>query len=54
MELSNQGTKDGTNPRQQILEKEAKKKTTTRIKTRKLIEIVEKRRIKRNCQVTET
>jgi hypothetical protein len=54
MESSNQGTKDGTNPRQQILEKEAIKKTTARIKTRKLIEIVEKKRIKRNCQVTET
>jgi hypothetical protein len=54
MESSNQGTEDGTNPRQQILEKEAIKKTTARIKTRKLIEIVEKKRIKRNCQVTET
>ena len=54
MESSNPGAKDGTNPRQQILEKEAIKKTTARIKARKLIEIVEKKRIKRNCQVSET
>jgi hypothetical protein len=54
MESSNQGTKDGTNPRQQILEKETIKKTTARIEIRILIETVEKKRIKRNCQVTET
>jgi len=54
MESSNQGTKDGTNPRQQILEKEAITKTAARSKTRKLIEIVEKKRIKRNCQVMKT
>jgi hypothetical protein len=51
MESSNQGTKDGTNPRQQILEKEAIKKTTARIRTRKLIEIVEKKCSRRNHQV---
>jgi len=41
MESSNQGTKDGTNPRQQILEKETIKKTTARIEIRKLIETSE-------------
>jgi hypothetical protein len=54
MESSNQGTKDGTNPRRQILEKETIKKTTARIKIRILIETLEKKRIKRNCQVTKT
>ncbi len=42
MESSNQGTKDGTNPRRQILEKETIKKTTARIEVRKLIETPEK------------
>jgi hypothetical protein len=54
MESSNQGTKDGTNPRRQILEKETMKKTTARIKIRILIETLERKRIKRNRQVTET
>jgi hypothetical protein len=49
MELSNQGIKDGTNPRRQILEKETIKKTTARIKISILIETLEKKRIKRNC-----
>ena len=43
MESSNQGTEDGTNPRQQILEKEAIKKTTARTKIRILIETLEKK-----------
>ena len=42
MESSNQGTADETNSRQQILERETIKKTTAKIRTRKLIEIVEK------------
>jgi hypothetical protein len=51
MESSNQGTKDGTNPRQQILEKETIKKTTARIEIRILIEILEKKCSRRNRQV---
>ena len=43
MESSNQGTADETNSRQQILERETIKKTTAKIRTRKLIEIVEKK-----------
>jgi hypothetical protein len=42
------------NSRQLTLEKEMIKKTTARIELRKLAEILEKKRIKRNCQVTET
>ena len=42
MESSNQGTADETNSRQQILERETIKKTTAKIRTRKLIEIVKK------------
>jgi hypothetical protein len=54
MESSNPGAKDGASPRQQILEKEAIKKTTARIRTRKLIEIVEKKCSRRNRQVTNS
>ncbi len=43
MESSNQGTADETNSRQKILEKETIKKTTAKIRTRKLIEIVKKK-----------
>ncbi len=53
MESSNPRAKDGASTRQQILEKEAIKKTTAKIRTRKLIETVEKKYIKRNRQVTE-
>ena len=42
MESSNQGTQDGTNPRQQIPEKGTIKKTTARTKVRKLIETSKK------------
>jgi hypothetical protein len=45
--------KDGTNPRQQILEKETIKKTTARTEIRILIETLEKKSSRRNCQVTE-
>jgi hypothetical protein len=54
MESSNQGTKDGTNPRQQILEKETIKKTTARIEIRILIETLEKKCSRRNRQVTNS
>jgi hypothetical protein len=54
MESSNQGTKEGTNPRRQIPEKETIKKTTARTKIRILIKTLEKKRVKRNRQVTET
>jgi hypothetical protein len=47
MESSNQGMKDGTNPRQQILEKETIKKTTARTKIRILVETLERKYIKR-------
>ncbi len=43
MESSNPGAKDGTNPRQQILEKEAIRKTTARIEMRILTETLEKK-----------
>ena len=42
MESSNQGTADETNSRQQILERKTIKKTTARIKVKKLIETPEK------------
>ena len=42
MESSNQETEDEANSRQQTLEKETIKKTTARIKVRKLIETSEK------------
>jgi hypothetical protein len=51
MESSNPGAKDGTSPRQQILEKKAIKKTTARIRTRKLIETLEKKCSRENRQV---
>ena len=51
MESSNQGTADETNSRQQILERKTIKKTTAKIRTRKLIEINKKKCSRRNHQV---
>ncbi len=51
MESSNPGAKDGTNPRQQILEKEAIRKTTARVEIRILTETLEKKRSRENRQV---
>jgi hypothetical protein len=51
MESSNPGAKDGASPRQQILEKEAIRKTTARIEIRILTETLEKKCSRENRQV---